>query len=72
MARALVNPPKVLRADEPTASSDARHQQQVLDLVRDTCREESVALVVVTHAAEVSAQFPRVERLEELNQVASS
>ena len=72
VARALVNRPKVMLADEPTASIDARHQQQVLDLVRDTCREESVALVVVTHAAEVSAQFPRIERLEELNKVASS
>lgn len=72
VARALVNRPKVLLADEPTASIDARHQQQVLDLIRDTCREENVALVVVTHSPTVSEQFPRVERLEELNQLAAA
>lgn len=72
VARALVNRPKVMLADEPTASIDARHQQQVLDLIRDTCREENVALVVVTHSPTVSEQFPRVERLEELNQLAAA
>ncbi|MBL9084525.1 MAG: ABC transporter ATP-binding protein [Planctomycetales bacterium] len=72
VARALVNRPKVLLADEPTASIDSRHQQQVLDLIRETCREENVALVLVTHAPTVSEQFPRVERLEELNQLAAA
>jgi ABC-type lipoprotein export system ATPase subunit len=62
----------VLLADEPTASIDSRHQQQVLDLIRETCREENVALVLVTHAPTVSEQFPRVERLEELNQLAAA
>jgi putative ABC transport system ATP-binding protein len=72
VARAMVNRPKVLLADEPTASIDSRHQQQVLDLIRETCREENVALVLVTHAPTVSEQFPRVERLEELNQLAAA
>jgi putative ABC transport system ATP-binding protein len=68
VARALANKPKLLLADEPTASIDARHQQQVLDLIRDTCREENVALLLVTHSPQVAEQFTRVERLEELNQ----
>lgn len=69
VARALANKPKLLLADEPTASVDARHQQQVLDLIRETCREENVALIVVTHAPEVAAQFARLERLENLNRL---
>ena len=70
VARALVNRPKVLLADEPTANVDAGHQQQVLDLIRETCGEENVALVLVTHSAEVADQFERVDRLEEINRVA--
>src|SRR5690606_35482684 len=67
VARALANRPKVLLADEPTANVDAGHQQQIVDLLRETCREENVSLVLVTHTPEVARQFPRVENLEELN-----
>jgi len=69
VARALANKPQLLLADEPTANVDAGHQQQILDLIRETCREENVALVMVTHSNEVAAQFPRVDRLEEFNLV---
>jgi len=71
VARALVNKPKLLLADEPTASIDARNQQQVLDLIRETCREENVALVLVTHSPQVAEQFGRIERLEEINKAAT-
>jgi len=67
VARALANRPKVLLADEPTANVDPAHQQQVLDLLRETCGEAGVALVMVTHSTEVASQFDRVERLEQFN-----
>ena len=66
VARALANKPKLLLADEPTANIDTRHQQQVVDLIRETCREENVALVLVTHTPEVAEQFDRVENLEHI------
>ena len=69
VARALVNKPKLVLADEPTASVDAKHQQQVIDLLRETCREDRVSLVLVTHTTDVSGQFDRVERLDQLNRV---
>jgi ABC-type lipoprotein export system ATPase subunit len=72
VARALANKPKLLLADEPTASVDAAHQRQIMDLIRETCREQNVALVVVTHSAEVAGQFERVERLEQINRAAVS
>lgn len=71
VARALANRPKVLLADEPTANVDSGHQQQIIDLLRQTCREENVALVLVTHTPEVAKQFDRVEKLEELNRSAA-
>jgi putative ABC transport system ATP-binding protein len=71
VARALANRPRVVLADEPTASIDAAHQQQVIDLLRDTCAGQGVALVVVTHAPEVAEQFPRRLRLEDFNRAAA-
>lgn len=67
VARALANRPKVLLADEPTANVDGANQQQVIDLLRQTCREEKAALVLVTHSPLVANQFDRVEHLEQIN-----
>jgi putative ABC transport system ATP-binding protein len=71
VARALANKPSLLLADEPTANIDARNQQKIVDLVRETCREENVSLIMVTHSDEVAGQFDRVDRLEEINLVTS-
>lgn len=70
VARALANRPKLLLADEPTANVDRGNQQQVVDLIRETCEEENVALLLVTHAPEVARQFQRIDRLEEINKIA--
>jgi putative ABC transport system ATP-binding protein len=67
VARALANRPKLLLADEPTANVDPRNQQQVIDLIRETCGADGISLLLVTHAPEVANQFERVENLEQLN-----
>lgn len=69
VARALANRPRLLLADEPTANVDPGNQQTIVDLIRETCREEEVALLMVTHAPEVAGQFERVEHLKELNRL---
>ena len=68
VARAMANRPKLLLADEPTANVDTGHQQQIIDLIRNACGEENVALVLVTHTPEVSEQFSRIDHLDQLNQ----
>ncbi len=70
VARALANRPRLLLADEPTANVDPANQQKIIDLIRDTCREEGIALLMVTHAMEVAEQFSRADRLTDLNRVA--
>jgi len=70
VARALANRPKLLLADEPTANVDPSNQQTIIDLIRSTCQEEEIALVMVTHAMEVANQFQRVEPLEKINRLA--
>jgi putative ABC transport system ATP-binding protein len=69
VARALANRPRLLLADEPTANVDPMNQDRIIDLIRETCAEEKIALVMVTHSTEVAGRFTRVERLEEINQV---
>ena len=72
VARALANRPKLLLADEPTANVDSGHQHQIVDLIRRTCHEDEVALLIVTHTADVAEQFDRVERLEDFNQAVAA
>ncbi len=67
VARALANRPRLLLADEPTANVDPANQQQVVNLIRETCQEQGVTLLMVTHAMEIAEQFSRVDRLEDIN-----
>jgi putative ABC transport system ATP-binding protein len=67
VARALANRPRLLLADEPTANVDPGNQQNIVDLIRETCDEEGIALVLVTHATEVAEQFARIDQLEKIN-----
>ena len=71
VARALANRPRLLLADEPTANIDPANQQMIIDLIRETCGEEEITLVLVTHSTEVASQFDRVDRLEDVNRVVS-
>ena len=71
VARALANQPALLLADEPTANVDPNNQQQIVDLIKESCRTENIALLMVTHAMEVADQFDRIDQLDELNLVVS-
>lgn len=72
IARALAGKPKILLADEPTANVDPVSAESVLELIRSTCREEEVSLLMVTHDMEIAAMADRVEKLDEINRVLES
>lgn len=67
VARALANRPKLLLADEPTANIDPANQQKIIDLLRQCCRDENIAMLLVTHSMQIAEQFDRVEKLDALN-----
>ncbi|GAA1350225.1 ATP-binding cassette domain-containing protein [Falsarthrobacter nasiphocae] len=62
IARALVTRPDVLLCDEPTGSLDSARSVEVIDLLRDVTREDSVT-VIVTHDESVAAKCDRVLRV---------
>jgi putative ABC transport system ATP-binding protein len=49
IARALSTQPRLLLADEPTGSLDTQRGREVLELLRELCRERGVAVVLVSH-----------------------
>ncbi|MDX1679183.1 MAG: ABC transporter ATP-binding protein [Akkermansiaceae bacterium] len=60
IARAIVNEPKVLFADEPTGNLDSRHGQEVMAILMKLAVDKDVTLVVVTHDAALSTTGDRV------------
>jgi len=53
VARAVAQRPLLVLADEPTASLDGANGREALDLIRELCREEKAALLLVSHDGEV-------------------
>ncbi len=62
VARALINRPRLLLADEPTGALDHANAVSLGQLLIELNKEQGVALVVVTHSLELAARLPR--RLE--------
>ena len=67
VARALACRPQLLLADEPTANVDPANKKSIVNLLKDTCREEEITLLIVTHDMSVCDRFERVDHLQEIN-----
>ena len=65
VVRALINRPKLLLADEPTGSLDRGNADALAKLLVELNREEGVALIFVTHAADLAARAGRVLELRD-------
>jgi len=63
VARALVNRPRLLLADEPTGSLSREGAGELAHLLLELNREEDMALVVVTHSLDVARMMGRVLEL---------
>jgi len=64
MARALMNDPKLVLADEPTGNLDRGTGSLVLEQLFKLCRNAGHALILVTHDDRIASQCDRTLRLE--------
>jgi len=67
VARALANRPKLLLADEPTASLHPVNKEDVLRLLLNVCNKHGYTLVLVTHEREVIGLFDKTITFLEFN-----
>ncbi|QQS46214.1 MAG: ABC transporter ATP-binding protein [Acidobacteriota bacterium] len=63
VARAVVNHPAVILADEPTGALDTERGKAVMDLLRQLGREERSAVIVVTHDERMIEGFDRIYQM---------
>ena len=58
IARAILNEPEVILADEPTGNLDDETAEGILQLLRQINREKGTAIVMVTHNRSICARYP--------------
>ena len=58
IARAILNTPAVILADEPTGNLDEETAEGILQLLQQINREQGTAIVMVTHNRDICARFP--------------
>ncbi|MFN3975503.1 MAG: ABC transporter ATP-binding protein [Aquificaceae bacterium] len=64
IARALINKPLVILADEPTGNLDSKNSQAVMDIFKDI-NSEGTTIVMVTHELELARQAQRIVEMKD-------
>jgi len=65
IARALINRPAIVWADEPTGDLDSETAQEIMDLMTSLNKESGETFVIVTHAEEVGDMADRIVRMKD-------
>lgn len=72
VARALANKPSLVLADEPTGNLDVRRATEAMAMIREICRENGAALLLVSHDQNMLDLFDKVVDLADINRAAQS
>lgn len=64
IARALAKNPKLLLCDEPTGALDYNTGKAILKLLQDTCRENAMTVIVITHNLAIAPMADRVIKIK--------
>ncbi|NLJ55565.1 MAG: ATP-binding cassette domain-containing protein, partial [Firmicutes bacterium] len=60
IARALINNPRIIFADEPTGNLDSKTAEEILELLISTIRAQGQTMLMVTHDANVAGHADRI------------
>jgi len=67
VARAIVNSPGMILADEPTANLDRKNSGTVIELIKELCSMEKIALILVSHESDITDKFKNKRHFSEIN-----
>ena len=65
VARAIINNPSIIMADEPTGNLDTKVGQEIMDLLLSLNRDRGTTLIIVTHDPTIAAQTQRMIHLRD-------
>lgn len=65
IARAVLNKPQIIFADEPTGNLDQKRSHQVVKLLTELCSKRQINLVMVTHSHQLTDYFDQVNVLRD-------
>ena len=65
LARAFVNEPNIVLADEPTGNLDSKNSNRIIELIRELHRVKQATIILVTHEPQVAKQSQRILTLED-------
>lgn len=65
IARALAGEPKIIFADEPTASLDSQNGQQVITILKKLAKQNGCTVMIVTHDPRIMAIADRITKIED-------
>lgn len=65
IARALLNQPSIILADEPTGNLDSQNSQEIVDLFKSLRDESGTTIIIATHDASIAAQADRTIALKD-------
>ena len=67
IARALINDPDILLADEPTGALDYKTGKQVLKVLQDMCYKHEMTIVMITHNSALADMGQKIIRVRSGN-----
>ena len=65
LARAFINDPEIILADEPTGNLDSKNSDRIIELLKELHRVKGATIILVTHESQVADQSQRILTLED-------
>ena len=71
IARAMINQPSIILADEPTGALDSQTGHMIMDIFHKLHEEQGKTIVLITHSKELAAETERIITLNDGNIISS-